>query len=69
VWVCVGVCGCVCVCVCVCRWSIESTGQRMNESLGKPLSEWMNQRVCKIFNFIYKPKQGGSLQVELTSII
>ena len=49
--------------------SVESTGQRMNEFLGKPLSEWMNQRVCEIFNFIYGMKHGGSLQVELTSII
>jgi len=41
----------------------------MDESLGEPLSERTNQRVCKIFNFICWLKQDGCLQVELTSII
>jgi hypothetical protein len=48
---------------------VESTGQRMNESVDKPLSEWMNQRVFKIFSFILRLKRDGSVQVELTSII
>jgi len=48
---------------------VESTGQKMNESLGKELREWMNQRVCNTFTFICRLKQDGSLQVELTSII
>jgi len=54
----------------VCGRRVESTVQRMNEeSLGKPLSEWMNQRISKIFSFICRLQQDGSLQVQLTSII